>query len=225
MKPIKQIPPLDRRGRLLAIRDQARCLMNRLKGMSEAAYAANTPNRPGADQETKTRAFREATEIWKTGDSIRRKLLDAIAVDLAGVVPLVGLVSPDHYWGWGDNEKLRWGEIEQELARIANAAEAEASRPTVSERVATEPVGTPTAKASGADDPARVGLTPKEEAILNVLPGEDSPMLGRDVIIKLGREGVTSDLSELSRLCKKPPLSARGVRNRRGAGYYKLNTI
>lgn len=64
------------------------------------------------------------------------------------------------------------------------------------------------------------GLTPKQEALLDVLT--DTPMQGRDVLGKLARQRIRMDAPELTRMCKKPALRDRGVRHTPGAGYYKV---
>jgi hypothetical protein len=71
------------------------------------------------------------------------------------------------------------------------------------------------------DDPALIALTPNEQAIFDEL--SETPMSALDIVAKLARQGIANlDDSALSRACKRPQMRARGVRHRRGAGYYKL---
>lgn len=74
------------------------------------------------------------------------------------------------------------------------------------------------------DPPESLPLTPNEQAFFDVLTPE--PKLGKDILAELNREGFTNfDEVSISRMAKRPHLIARGVRHRRGAGYYKFIPI
>jgi hypothetical protein len=70
-----------------------------------------------------------------------------------------------------------------------------------------------------ADDPASVAMTSKEDAVFLELGEEALP--GPDLLRKLAAQKVMLSASELSRICNLPHMFARGVRNRRGSGYYR----
>lgn len=75
--------------------------------------------------------------------------------------------------------------------------------------------------ATSKDDPATVALTPQEQAFFDLLNEEGQT--GPDIIAALGRQGIGNiDESALGKMAKRPHMHARGVRHRKGAGYYKI---
>jgi hypothetical protein len=82
-----------------------------------------------------------------------------------------------------------------------------------------DPVASPVPTTT--DDPALLALTPNEQAIFDEL--SESPMPARDIVAALARNGIKGiDAPALSRACKRKHMKSRGVRVRKGAGYYKI---
>jgi hypothetical protein len=77
----------------------------------------------------------------------------------------------------------------------------------------------------GKPDPAdAVALTPHEEAFFEALCGLDAPQTGPDIVAKLSRQAIVISESQISRMWRLPQLESRGVRHRKGAGYYVCKT-
>lgn len=68
-----------------------------------------------------------------------------------------------------------------------------------------------------------VAMTPNEEAVFDEL--SEAPQLGADIVAALARKGITTiDAPQLSKICKRKHMAQRGIRMRRGAGYYITKT-
>lgn len=73
----------------------------------------------------------------------------------------------------------------------------------------------------GADATEAVALTPNEQYFVDLLTEEGQT--GPDLAAKLARQGITTiGESEISKMAKRQSLMARGVRHRKGAGYYRI---
>ena len=124
------------------------------------------------------------------------------------------------------NGNKDWTELRAQVGRILKLRPDQIGKMTwVTFRACVERAGNILDKqresADAAADSALIALTPNELAIFDEL--SDEPKTGADIVSALVRQGITSiDTSALSRACNRPAMKARGVRNRKGAGYYKI---